>query len=297
MGLLSRLFGRRYQPARAIAYKQGDPPPPHIAEKCAVIFEGGAAKMPSVVDKEGNYSAARLVMSQLRGYPTDEHCWIWLKPEQLVRYDPARIAHELTRREDISEHIQEMCDLRRPDPVRVDLVNEPLSPLKGEYLKQHPDLVDQVNAYELAYYFRIASWSRPDIKFAVNEWGCETSRERAQNLLRLWKELAMFNGAPQVIGLQCHLKEGDDLATLDWLCGQIRALPNAPEIYFTELDISAPEPEQERLAKELMQIAQRHKVTQVTLWHWRDKNHWRPGAAPFDEAGKPKRWAKILGYA
>lgn len=290
---------RRYQPDRAIAYKQGDPPPPHIAKKCKVIFEGGAAKMPNVVDKDGVYRTGRLVASQLKGFATDEHCWVWLKPEQLVRYDPERLKVALTRQADIVDHIRSMAGLRRPTPQRVDLVNEALHPRNDSgLLKVHDFLDDQVSVREIGYYFARGRAAMPNSLMAYNDWGCETNRARAERLLDLLTQLQRISptSAPQVVGLQCHLFGGDDLSTLDWLCGRLRSLGFIT--YFTEIDIDeATEGEQTRLAKELMRIVRKHKVKQITLWQWRDKNHWRPGAAPFDEYGEPKEWARVLGYA
>lgn len=294
MGLLSRFF--RYQPARAIAYKQGDPPPEHIARKCEVIFEGGAAKAPNIVQPDGTYSPARLQLSARKGYATDEHCWVWFKTSQLGHYDLADLKYDYPRSSVISQHIREMAKLNRPAPQRVDLINEPLHPHEDQYLKDHEALEDPVTAGELAHYFGVAQRYMPNVQFIVNEGGCERSRARAEDLIRLVDELQGFGVERLGVGLQCHLFGSDTLDVLDWVCARLveRGVP----IYFTEIDIDdALESEQNALAKRLMQIVRRHKVKQICLWHWRDLNHWRPGAAPFDEHGEPKQWARTLGYA
>lgn len=303
------LFGHR--PTLGIAFKQGDPPPAEVLRKCDIIYEGGAAKAPAVIDRDGNYSATRLRMSANLAHRHDkqhkEHTWLWFKPSQLGHYNPELMATRLGRWGQIGAHIYAMAGLSRKLPEFVDLVNEPLAPGNtGPALKEFPPEMLPVGQHaepltpgELGAYFTKAMLLWPDTKFGLNEWGCEMNRGRAQRLLDLIDDMTI---KPDYVGLECHFSVlDDDFTVFDWLCRELRRrkIPT----HFTEFDI---EPGYEAdsttilqtaVAREVMKIARRHKVAQIIVWHWRDKGHWKPGAAPFDALGQPKPWARVVGLA
>jgi GH35 family endo-1,4-beta-xylanase len=287
----------KHEPRLAVAYVEGDPPPAHIRDRCAVVFDGGAAKMPAVVDADGNYAATRLKAQGFAGQATDEHCWVWLKDSQLVRYDLERLKARTTRMQDIGRHIQAMIDLPRSEmPRRVDLVNEALSPNKGEIVKQHPILDEEVSFAELAEYFAFAQRKARGVRFCLNEWGLEWNDDRVDRFLTMFKMMHTAHPMDEVIvGFQAHLKAGQSLAPWRRICRDLQAAGIA--MYVTELDIEGTEAEQTAIAREVMKIVREFKIEQVTVWHWRDKNHWKPGCAPFDENGQPKPWAKVIGLA
>ena len=293
-----KLTMAKHQPRLAVAYVEGDPPPAHVRDRCAVVFDGGAAKMPAVVDRDGSYHGTRIREQVIDGKPTDEHCWVWLKDSQLVRYDPERLKLRTTRMQDIGQHIQAMIDFPRLGglPLRVDLVNEALSPNPSEIIKAHPALVEQCSYAELAEYFAFAQRKAPNIRFCLNEWGLEWNDNRVDRFLTMFK--LMHTAQPMdkvIVGFQAHLKAGQSLAPWRRIAAELQAAGVA--MYITELDIEGTEAEQSAIAREVMKIAREFKMEQITVWHWRDANHWKPGCAPFDENGQPKPWAKIIGLA
>jgi len=288
----------KHEPRLAVAYVEGDPPPAHIRDRCELIFDGGAAKMPAVVDKNGNYHGTRIKEQAIDGKPTDEHCWIWLKDAQLVRYDLEKLKHRQTRMQEFGRHIQAMIDFPRPggQPVRVDLVNEALSPHKDEIIKTHPALVEQTSFAELAEYFDFAKRKAPHLRFCLNEWGLEWNDNRVDRFLTMFKLMhSAFPMDDVIVGFQAHLAAGQSLAPWRRIAAELQAAGIA--MYVTELDIEGTEAEQSAIAREVMKIVRQFKMEQITVWHWRDRNHWKPGAAPFREDGTPKPWAKIIGLA
>ena len=263
-----------------------------------MIFDGGAAKMPAVVDRDGNYHGTRIREQAIDGKPTDEHCWIWLKDAQLVRYDPEKLKHRQTRMQEFGKHIQAMIDFPRPNgqPMRVDLVNEALSPHKDEIIKTHPALVEQCSFAELAEYFDFAKRKAPHLRFCLNEWGLEWNENRVDRFLTMFRLMNAAHSMDGVIvGFQAHLKAGQSLAPWRRILGVLTEA--GVPWYITELDIEGTEQQQSKVAREVMVIAGEFKCEQITVWHWRDKNHWKPGCAPFREDGTPKPWAKIIGLA
>lgn len=297
---LLSLFGRR--PKLGVAFRQGDPPPPGLG--FSIVYEGGAAKAPVVLKDGGTRLGLSAQLAASRGVEHKEHCWLWLTPEQLAHYDPADLKTRLGRWRAFGDHIYKMAGLPRKRPEWVDLINEPLAPgNSGPSLKAFPpellpvgETADPLTPGELSAYFGKAKTLWPGTKFGLNEWGCEVNRRRGQRLLDLIDEMTV---KPDYVGLECHLSALDhDLSDLDWLCAELRK--RRIPVCFTELDIDrAGRPDAEVLqvevAEELMQIARRRRVEHILLWHWRDRGHWKPGAAPFDEQGRPKEWARTLG--
>lgn len=234
-----------------------------------------AGKWGSLEPSQGNWNWGPLEnvynYAQNNGFPFRQHTFVWgsQEPDWISNED------EGTQRGALEYFVEEYFN-RFPDTDMVDVVNEPLhrppsyaSALGGDGSTGWDWVITS---------FEIAQQYNTGAELMINDYGIISDPNAARDYREIIN-LLNDRGLIDAIGLQCHAFNMDDVSTstinqvLD-----ILAQTGLP-IYVTELDMRGSDSQQLQRYQEKFPVLYEHPAVEgVTLWGYREGEHWEDGA-------------------
>ncbi|MBX9635717.1 MAG: endo-1,4-beta-xylanase [Magnetospirillum sp.] len=195
----------------------------------------------------------------------------------------------------LEQHMAAVLGRYRTEVACWDIVNEAIEPEDGrnDGLRDSAWLRAAGPAY-VAKAYEMAAHFAPEAKLAYNEYGIEHhapwTQKRRSAVLKLLENLKKGGAPVHILGLQSHLRVGDDFdaAALGRFLAEVRDLGITPQI--TEMDVRADRipssMEKDRktadLARAYLDTVLAAGCDMVVCWGLSDDKNWRAAQEPDD---------------